>query len=290
MQVSRAKPNGFRLIFWVQPTQILDSLGGAVVRRCQAIISILSLLWASFTLAVSPRSWTEPVRGVMARQLLFTGVDGTWSAIRFGAAVGILLIVQAALWVDAIGITTDLIAPMLWRAIVRELAPLLACLVVIGRSGIAISTELATMRVDGELDVLDAQGIDPMTSLIMPRITSMVFSVFCLALISSTSMIMTGYVCGRAVGVIRVSFLSFLDQLIGQVHSLDLLFFLPKTIVAGAFAAAICCIDGLSVKATITDVPRVSSRAGIRALSAVFIISAILSILIYGRILIFEVF
>jgi phospholipid/cholesterol/gamma-HCH transport system permease protein len=103
-------------------------------------------------------------------------------------------------------------------------------------------------------------------------------------------MIMTGYVCGRAVGVIRVSFLSFLDQLIGQVHSLDLLFFLPKTIVAGAFAAAICCIDGLSVKATITDVPRVSSRAGIRALSAVFIISAILSILIYGRILIFEVF
>ena len=225
----------------------------------------------------------------MARQLLFTGVDGTWAALRFGAAVGILLIVQAALWVDAIGMTTEMIAPMLWRAIVRELAPLLSCLVVIGRSGIAISTELATMRVDGELDVLDSQGIDPMTSLVMPRVTSMVFSVFCLALITSTAMIMTGYAGGRAVGVIRVSFLTFLDQMVGQIHSLDLLFFVPKTIVAGAFAAAICCLDGLSVKATITDIPRVSSRAGIRALGAVFVISAILSILIYGRILIFEV-
>ena len=107
--------------------------------------------------------------GSLGRQLLFTGVDGTSAAIRFGAAVGILLIVQAALWIDAIGMTTDVIAPMLWRAIVRELAPLLACMVVIGRSGIAISTELATMLVDGELEVLDSQGLDPMTCLVMPR-------------------------------------------------------------------------------------------------------------------------
>lgn len=221
--------------------------------------------------------------------MLFTGVDGTYAALRFGAAVGILLIVQTALWIDAIGMTTDVIAPTLWRAIVRELAPLLACLVVIGRSGIAISTELATMLVDGELEVLDAQGVDPMTSLVMPRIMSMVFSVFCLAVIIATAMVMTGYVAGRAVGVIRVPLLTFLDQILSQFSSLDLVFFLPKTIIAGGFAAAICCLDGLSVKAAITDVPRVSSRAGIHALSAVFVISAILSILIYGRILIFEV-
>lgn len=273
----------------MRPGQLVEVVGGAVVRRCRAVASILSLLWASFSLAFTPRSWSQPVRNVMARQLLFTGVDGTWAAMRFGAAVGVLLIVQAALWVDAIGMTTEMIAPMLWRVIVREVAPLLACLVVIGRSGIAISTELATMRVDGELEVLDAQGIDPMTSLVMPRVTSMVFSVFCLALITATAMILTGYAGGRAVGVIRVSFVGFVDQLVGEIDTLDLLFFVPKTIVAGAFAAAICCLDGLSVKATITDVPRVSARAGIRALGAVFIISAILSILIYGRILIFEV-
>ncbi|MGC6446295.1 MAG: ABC transporter permease [Rubripirellula sp.] len=278
-----------RVLPQVRPDRVLEAIGHSVVKRCVAVISILSLLSATCVLAFTPKSWSEPVRSVMSRQLLFTGVDGTWAAARFGAAVGVLLIVQAALWVDAIGMTTEMIAPMLWRAIVREVAPLLACLVVIGRSGVAISTELATMRVDGQLEVLDAQGMDPMTSLVMPRIVSMVFSVFCLALISATAMILTGYAGGRAVGVIRVSFLSFLDQLVGEIHTLDFLFFVPKTIVAGAFAAAICCLDGLSVKAAITDVPRVSSRAGIRALGAVFIISAILSILIYGRILIFEV-
>ena len=102
-------------------------------------------------------------------------------------------------------------------------------------------------------------------------------------------MILTGYVAGRAVDVIRVPWMSFLDQILSQLTTLDLLFFLPKTIIAGAFAGAICCVDGLSVRGTITDVPRVSSRAGIHALTAVFAVSAILSILIYGRILIFKV-
>ena len=80
-------------------------------------------------------------------------VDAFPLVIRFGAAVGILMIVQAALWIDALGITNEVIVPMLWRAIVREVGPLLACLVVIGRSGVAISTELATMVVSGEVDV-----------------------------------------------------------------------------------------------------------------------------------------
>lgn len=249
----------------------------------------MAILWATIRLALRRASWSQPVRGVLGRQLLFTGVDGTSAAIRFGAAVGIVIIVQAALWVDAIGLTTDVIAPLLWRAIIRELAPLLACMVVIGRSGIAISTELATMLVDGELEVLDAQGIDPMTCLVMPRILSVVFSVFSLAVITATAMIATGYIAGRAVGVIRLSWLGFLEQILSEFSTLDLVFFVPKTIIAGGFAGAICCIDGLSVRGTITDVPRVSSRAGIHALTAVFAISAILSIVIYGRILIFKV-
>ena len=289
MPASRSFTYHRRVLRGVRPSRFAESVGRAFLSRCALVVSILAILWASIVLACRRQSWSEPVRGVLGRQLLFTGVDGTYAALRFGAAVGILLIVQTALWIDAIGMTTDVIAPTLWRAIVRELAPLLACLVVIGRSGIAISTELATMLVDGELEVLDAQGIDPMTSLVMPRIMSMVFSVFCLAVIIATAMVMTGYVSGRAVGVIRVPLLTFLDQILSQFSSLDLVFFFPKTIIAGGFAAAICCLDGLSVKAAITDVPRVSSRAGIHALSAVFVISAILSVLIYGRILIFEV-
>ena len=269
--------------------RVAEWIGYQFLRRCLTLTSILAMLWATVVLAVQPKSWSPPVRSIFARQLLFTGVDAVSVAVRVATVVGVLLIVQAALWIDTLGVTTDAIAPMLWRAIVRELAPLLACLLVIGRSGITISTELAMMLVNGEVEVLDAQGMDPMTCLVMPRILSMIISVFCLAIIMATSILVTGYVIGWGVGAIRVPWISFLDGIVRQFTALDLLFFVPKTIIAGGFAGAICCIDGLSIRGSVTDVPRVASRCGIRALTAVFAVSAVLSVLIYGRFLVFKI-
>jgi len=278
-----------RRLFRRAPARLAEFVGQQFLGRCQTLASILAILWASSALAIRPSSWTPPTRVVLSRQLLFTCVDAVPVVLRFGAAVGILMIVQVALWIDALGITTDVIIPLLWRVIVRELGPLLACLVVIGRSGVAISTELATMVVSGEVEVLDAQGIDPMTCLVMPRILSVTLSVFCLAILMATTMIVTGYLISWSMGAVRISWSEFLDDILRQFNSLDLVFFFSKTIVAGAFAGAICCLDGVSVRGTMTDVPRVSSRSAIRALTAVFAVSAVLSILIYGRLLVFQI-
>lgn len=267
--------------------QFLEFVGSQVVGRYTTVISILAILCATIVLAIRPRSWSPPVRSIFARQLLFTCVDAIWVTVRFGAVVGVLIIVQAVVWIDAFGITTDAIAPILWKGIVRELAPLLACLVVIGRSGIAIATELATMLVNGEIEVLDSQGIDPMTALVMPRILSMTISVFCLALVIATTLVVAGYTVGWAMGAIRVPWTTFLDSIVRQFRWVDIAFFVPKTIIAGGLAGAICCLDGLSVRGTLTDVPRVASKSGTRALTAVFAVSAVLSVLIYGRILVF---
>ena len=267
----------------------LDWLGNEFIKRFGTISSILAILGATAALAIRRQSWSPPIRSILSRQLLFTCVDAVFVAVRFGAVVGVLIIVQATVWIDAFGITADVIAPMLWRGIVREVAPLLACLVVIGRSGIAIATELATMRVNGEVEVLDSQGIDPMTALVMPRILSMTTSVFCLALVLATTMVITGYVVGWSMGTIRMPWSTFMDSILRQFNFVDVAFFVPKTIIAGGFAGAICCLDGLSVRGTATDVPLVASKSGTRALTAVLAISATLSILIYGRILVFKV-
>lgn len=277
--------------WWVLrwPMRSAEFMGRQFLGRFQTVASVLAVLSAAMMLAVRPASWTPPVRTVMARQLLFTGVDAFALVIRFGAAVGILMIVQAALWIDALGITTEVMVPMLWRAVVRELGPLLACLVVIGRSGVAISTELATMMVSGEVEVLDAQGIDPMTYLVMPRILGVTISVFCLAIAMSISIIVTGYFIGALMGAIHIPWSTFLDDILREFNSVDVLFFVSKTVVAGAFAGAICCLDGVSIAGTLTDVPRVSSASAIRALTAVFAVSAVLSILIYGRLLVFKI-
>ena len=201
-----------------------DVIGQMAIARFEGISSILAIMVATFQLAIRPASWSESVRTVFSRQLLFTGADAVMVSLRIGGAVGVLIIVQAALWMDALGITSELIEPILWRGIVRELAPLLACLVVIGRSGIAISTELATMVVSGEIEVLDSQGVDPMTYLVMPRILAFVVSVFGLAVIIAATMLVTGFMIGQIMGVIRAAVVR-ISQELQRVNSAPLIWF-----------------------------------------------------------------
>ena len=115
-------------------------------------------------------------------------------------------------------------------------------------------------------------------------------SVPLLAFITLFVMFTSGYLVGLAMNVVRVAPSDFLNEVARSVQLDDAWFFFPKTFVAGAFIGAICCHEGLSVKSTLTESPRVASRAGVRSLTAVFVISAVLSFLVYGRVLVFKLF
>ena len=157
----------------------LGNLGQGGLNAWQAGTYRLAVIWTALTLALRPSSWPRTVRNVFARQMLFTGVDSLAFTVRIALAVGIVVIVQSELWLQAVD-QDDLSARLFLMILVRELGPLLANFVVIVRSATAIATELANMRLAGEVDVLDSQGLDPMTYLVMPRVLSVGCSVFCL--------------------------------------------------------------------------------------------------------------
>lgn len=271
------------------PQWTLGRLGAPLMRRWSGATYILAVIGAVFALAVRPSSWSAAVRSVLARQILFTGVEALSFALRIAAAVGVLLVVQAELWLGALG-QSELIGSLLLNVIVRELAPLLANFVVIVRSGTAMATELASMRLEGEVEVLDAQGIDPMIYLVMPRVISTSVSVFCLAVTMVVACFVSGYVVGTLLGVINQDAVKFFGDMLGQVRAIDLLFFLPKTLLSGLFIGTICSVQGLSVRGAVTEVPQVAGRAAVTSLSVVFTVSAVLSLTIYGSVLFINVF
>ena len=264
------------------------TVGATFTRRLSMVAETIAVLVGSLRLAASPKSWTPPVRAVFARQMLFTSVDALPSCFRFAAAAGVLIIVQAMIWIDMAGVSSEVVAPLLWRAIVREVAPLLACLVVIGRSGIAIAAELGTLKASGEVEVIDSQGVDPMTFLVMPRVVAVMWSVFGLGMIIAVTMLVAGFVVGASMGTIHQTLAGFASEISANFDAEDLVFFATKTLLAGGLAGGICCLEGFSARSSLTDVPRIASRAGIRALTAVFVISATLSILFYEKFLVFQ--
>lgn len=246
---------------------------------------VIGVAW----LAVRPRSWPRTVRQVCSRQLLFTGFDAIPLTLRIAFAVGVLVIVQVQLWTQAIS-DAELSGQLFLRVFFRELGPLLTNLIVIIRSVTAIATELARMKVDGDLEVLESQGIDPMNYLVMPRVLSLGTAVFGLAVIFIAFAYASAYAVGTMIGVFSVGPLVFLEAIFGQIESLDLVFFVIKTAVCGLIIGAIACVSGLEIQDRDVEMPQVAGRAAVRALMAVFFIAMLLSLSAYGRVLVFQVF
>jgi phospholipid/cholesterol/gamma-HCH transport system permease protein len=268
----------------------LNWLGGAVVQYVSQITYILSVVAGAVILFVPTMIWNRAVRDVFMRQMLFTAIDGSRMAISMGFSVGVILIVQTVKSLNEYGQSLEYIAPFLLSITVGELAPLIANLLVIGRSGIAITTEMANMRVLGEVDVLEGQGIDPMTYLIMPRVIATAISVFCLALIVLVAMYVSAYLVGSLTGDIFDGFGDFSRGILRKFGSQnEVVYFLAKTIVTGLFIGAIVTTEGLKARRVATDVPRLASSSGVAALTAFFVVNALLTLVISNRFLIWKV-
>lgn len=266
-------------------TSTIDSTGAYVLKYVDAVLELFGLAGESVVLACRPSSWTQPVKTVLFRQILFTAVDAWWLSIRFSFALGVLLVVQIETAAQMISGSNEYLQPVLYRGLVRELAPLLANLIVIGRSGTAMSIQTANAKLNRELEVLDSSGVDLMRYWIMPRIISCAFSVFCLTVVITVALPVFGYAISFLLGFASKGPQEFASNLSNMLEPQDALFFLSKTLLLGLVMGAIFIRTGLMVSDSPSAIPIVATRAAVMGLTAYFAVSAILSVVSYGKIL-----
>jgi phospholipid/cholesterol/gamma-HCH transport system permease protein len=249
------------------------------LNRLRALRNLAAVAISAVWLGMRPGSWPRTVRTVLARQIFFTGVQAVLFMTGLAVFVGLGVVVQAQFWMARLG-QSELLGPFLVIVIVREIGPLLVNLVVIGRSGTAMATELGSMSIRNEVKVLDAQGLDPMIYLVMPRILGTAISVFCLAVLFAVVSLGSGYFCGLLLGVGRGSVGLFLFSVMKSLTPADILNLLAKTLAPGLLVGAICCVEGLAVR-YVTEVPQAATRCVVRANFTVFMICAVVSLLTY---------
>ncbi|MBI2437330.1 MAG: ABC transporter permease [Lentisphaerae bacterium] len=258
----------------------VGTIGQSALSRLRQATHLFALLGSILTQAAAPRHWPRTTRAVFARQVLFTGVE----ALRFVALVafltGISVVAQAQVWLSKAG-QSGLLGDILVAVIMREVAPLLVNFIVIGRSGTAVAVELANMKVFGEIKVLEAQGLDALLYLAIPRALAFALSIFCLTIWFTIIAFVSGYAFGILFGAGASDPVIFTTTILKGLHPADVYNLLAKTIVPGLFTAGICITEGLSVRYSITEVPQAATRAVVRSIAALFIISAIVSVLTY---------
>lgn len=258
----------------------IASIGNAVLAWLGSVARLAGTLFAVVWKGLQPRTWTVPFRNVVARQILFTGYEATGFVSLIALLSGVLAVVEAQIWLNKLG-QTALIGPVLVTVLVRELGPLLTNFAVIARSGTAISTELANMKVNGEVRALDAMGLDPFVYLAMPRIIGVAVSVFCLSVVFCAVSLLGGFACLWLMEGGGFSISLFFGNVVGALGPTDVFILLAKSILPGMLTGACCCEEGLSVGHTFSAVPIAAARGVIRSIAVLFFISVLISVAAY---------
>ena len=107
-------------------------------------------------------------------------------------ALGFLVVSQTVSALEKVG-ATDYLGSTMVIVIVRELGPLLTAVLVLARVGTANVIELGTARALGEVEALEALGIDPVHYLIVPRVIGMALGVFSLTIYLILGALGSGY-------------------------------------------------------------------------------------------------
>jgi phospholipid/cholesterol/gamma-HCH transport system permease protein len=159
---------------------------------------------------------------------------------------------------------STLIGKILIAVVLRELAPLGTAIVVAGRSGTAIATELGNMKVSSEILALTSLGIDPPRFIVMPRLIATVVSVTAL-MVYFAAITLVGT---AAVGVLLsdIGLGALQSGLAGALTPYDFVLFLVKGVGLGTIVGWLSCHYGLEVKSSPTEVPQMASRAVVMSL------------------------
>ncbi len=213
------------------------------------------------------------VRLVFLRQVYFVGVQGSRAIVLLAIAVGALAVPGATL---LLGANNSYLYDILGWALVTEAAPLLVALVVIGRSASVISTELALMKVRGELCHLEHMRIDPRDYLALPRIAALTVSLLVATFFYQIISVTGGFAVSAMLH--NVSFVEQMQLMMEALSPSGIVLAGVKTVIFGLVIGTIACFAGLYAGETVNDVPRAQIVGYMRSLVWLVLIDAAFAI------------
>ena len=217
---------------------------------------------------VQPRVRQEITRSGSALMPLFIFVS---------LALGFVVVGQTVSTLASYGQTGYLGSTMV-IVIVRELGPLLTAMLVLARVGTANVIELGTARALGEVEALEAMGIDPVHYLIVPRVVGMSLGIFSLTIYLILGALASGYLFAFLQDV-PLTPGDYLNEIAGALGWMDFVLLALKTLAYGFFIAIVTCYHGLAQPLRLEDVSRVAVRAVTQGVVVCVLIDAIFILL-----------
>lgn len=245
--------------------EVMDHVRGIISLSGQVVLDCLYLL-------------THPAR-IPFREISATLYRAGAQALGITAIVGFLIgIVLSYLSSEQLHMFgADIyIVDILGMSIIRELGPMLAAILVAGRSGSAMTAQLGVMRVTEELDALTVMGIPYSLRLILPKIIGLGIAMPLIVLWTSAIALFGGIMAADL--QIGLSYHYAITNLPGAVPVVNLWLALAKGIVCGMTIALIACHFGLRIKPNTESLGEGTTLSVVISITSVIIILSLIHI------------
>lgn len=204
------------------------------------------------TAALARSTYDAPTRAVAARQVYFTAWQVLPVFVLFSALLSFVLIQITVGATRSFGIAQHALELVL-RGLVLEVIPLLTALFVALRSGAAIATEVALMRISGELAAIEAEGVEPLKREFVPRVIAAALSMASLTVISCALCLVLAY--AAMYGASPWGFEEF-TRVVGRMFgAATILGFAFKCLLFGAAVGVIPIAAGLETSVQVKSAP-----------------------------------
>lgn len=190
--------------------------------------------------------------------------------------IGFILALQSGVQLKNFGASV-FIADLLAITMVREMAPLITAIIVAGRSGSAIASEIATMQVTEEIDALKMMALNPIAYVVVPKFHAITIVMPILVMCSIVVSMLGGAFI--AIGMLEIAPETFFSRAIDIIAIKDIFVTFGKSIWFAWVIVIIGSYYGFQVKGGAEGVGKATTAAVVSSIFAVILFDAVFSLL-----------
>lgn len=224
----------------------------------------------------------DPLRGPwreISATVFHTGYQALGITALVGLLIGVVLSYLSAQQLHTFGGDIYLVN-ILGMSIIRELGPLLAAILVAGRSGSSIAAQLGVMRVNEELDAMQVMGLPHGFRLILPKVLALAVSMPLLVIWTDAMALLGGMLAAKI--ELGLSPAYFIHKLPEAVPLANYFIGLTKGLVFGSLIALVACHFGFRIKANTESLGAGTTSAVVTAITIVILADAVFAIVFNG--------
>ena len=252
---------------------LLADLGKSIstaTRDFVAGVAFLGEVMASFARVVARPASLRPTSITFhVEQFAFRAVP---IILLINFLVGCIVAQQGLFQLSRFGAST-FVVDLIGVLVLRELAVLLTCIMVAGRSGSAITAEIGSMKMREEIDAMRVMGLDPVDVLILPRIIALIISLPLLTFLADLAAIFGGLLVSWGYGGISPEI--FMARLQSAISLNTFLVGIIKAPFMALVIGMIAAMEGLKTQGSAESLGRQVTSSVVKAIFMVIVLDGV---------------